>query len=291
MRYEGTVYRPPSEANSLIIQATVGCPHNKCAFCAMYKGKPFRIRPVEDIKEDLREARSYYGDAVETVFFADGNTIIMRTAQLEEIFQYTYELFPRLQRITVYGSARFINMKTPQELVRLRAAGLRRIHSGMESGDDATLARLHKGATAAEIVEAGLKVRQAGIEQSEYVLIGAGGRERSREHALASADVLNRITPEFIRLRTFIPMAGTPLYDEWRQGTFGLLQPHEALQETEVFISALAAAGSMLYSDHASNYAYVNGRIPEDKPVMLQSVRHLLQLPESDFRPPHLGGL
>ena len=291
MRYEGIVYRPPSEANSLIIQATVGCPHNKCAFCAMYKGKPFRIRPVEDIKEDLREARSYYGDEVETVFFADGNTIIMRTAQLEEIFQYTHELFPRLQRITVYGSARFINMKTPQELVRLRDAGLRRIHSGMESGDDATLARLHKGATAAEIVEAGLKVRQAGIEQSEYVLIGAGGRERSREHALASADVLNRITPEFIRLRTFIPMVGTPLYEEWRQGTFGLLRPHEALRETEVFIGALAAAGSMLYSDHASNYAYVNGRIPDDKPVMLQTVSHLLQLPESDFRPPEMGGL
>lgn len=291
MRYEGVVYRPPSEANSLLIQATIGCPHNKCSFCAMYQGKQFRIRPVAEIKEDLLAAQSYYGDEVESVFFPDGNTIIMRTEQLEEIFGYTRELFPHATRITVYGSARFINLKSADELVRLKAAGLSRIHSGMESGDDQVLQRLNKGVTAAEIIAAGQKVRAAGIEQSEYVLIGAGGRERSREHALASAAVLNQITPEFIRLRTFIPMQGTSLYRAWQEGTFGLLSPHEALQETAWFVAALEAAGSKLYSDHASNYAYVNGRIPEAKARMLHTIENLLTMPEDSFRPPEAGGL
>ena len=291
MRYEGVVYRPPSEANSLLIQATIGCPHNKCAFCAMYKGKAFRIRSVEDIKEDIRTAHAYYGNDVESVFFPDGNTIIMRTEQLEEIFNFTREFFPQVKRLTVYGSARFINLKSPDELRRLKAAGLTRIHSGMESGDDVTLTRLNKGVTAAEIIEAGLKVRAARIEQSEYVLIGAGGRDRSHEHARASAAVLNQITPEFIRLRTFIPMEGTPLYDEWQAGKFVLLTPHEALRETALFIEALHSPGSLLYSDHGSNYAYVNGRIPEAKPAMLSTIEELLQLPEHDFRPPAVGGL
>lgn len=291
MRYEGTVYRPPSEANSLLIQATIGCPHNQCTFCAMYKDKAFRIRPVEDIKEDLRTAKAYYGDTLETVFFPDGNTIIMRTGQLEEIFQYTRELFPAVSRITLYGSARFINLKSADELLRLRQAGLTRIHSGMESGDDVTLAHLRKGATAREIIEAGLKVRAAGIEQSEYVLIGAGGTQRSREHALASAAVLNEIRPEFIRLRTLMPLKDAPLYEEWKSGAFTLLSPHQALQETALFLEHLTAAGSMLYSDHASNYAYVNGRIPDDKPTMLATIDYLLQQPESNFRPPATGSL
>lgn len=291
VRYEGIVYRPPSEANSLLIQATIGCPHNKCAFCAMYKGKPFRIRTVADIKEDLRQAAAYYGQDVETLFFPDGNTIIMRTEQLEEVFGYSRELFPRLKRITVYGSARFINLKSLSELERLKSAGLSRIHSGMESGDDVTLARLNKGATASEIVEAGLKVRAAGIEQSEYVLIGAGGRERSREHSQGSATVLNAIRPEFIRLRTFIPMAGTPLYEQWQAGTFGLLTPHEALRETALFVEALEAPGSQLYSDHGSNYAYINGPMPDSKAGMLHTIEQLLQVPEEDFRPPATGSL
>ena len=142
MRYEGTIFRPPSEAGSLLIQATVGCPHNKCTFCSMYKNTRFRVRSVEDIKEDLVTARDYYGPFVESVFFPDGNTIIMNTAQLEEIFRFTRELFPELQRITIYGSARFVNKKGLEELKRLKEAGLTRIHMGMDSGDDIPLERI-----------------------------------------------------------------------------------------------------------------------------------------------------
>ncbi len=290
MRYEGLVYRPPSEAGSLLIQCTIGCPHNRCTFCPMYKGTAFRIRPVEEIKEDLRAAREAYGDTVETIFLPDGNTILMKTAQLIEILACARELFPRLKRVTSYGSARFVNLKPPEDLRLLREAGLTRIHSGMESGDDVVLDRIQKGATAADIIAAGLKVKAAGMELSEYVLIGIGGRGRSREHAVASAAVLNAIDPDFIRLRTYIPIPGTPLYEEYRRGGFGLLAPHEALRETALFIENLAVT-SRLYSDHASNFAYVNGRLPEDKAAMLAAIDELLTLPETSFRPPAAGSL
>jgi len=176
LRYEGVVYRPPSEASSLIIQATIGCPHNKCTFCAMYKDKAFRIRSVEEIKTDLRLAQAQYGSTVDSVFFADGNTILMRTEQLEDIFCYTQQLFPANKRITLYGSTQFINLKSEGEFERLKKAGLSRIHGGSESGDDITLTRIAKGADAAAVITAGKKVRAAGIELSEYIMIGIGGR-------------------------------------------------------------------------------------------------------------------
>lgn len=202
MRYEGTVYRPPSEANSLLIQATIGCPHNKCTFCGMYKQQKFRIRKVNEIKEDLWMARDYYGDWIRTIFFPDGNTIIMKTKDLVEIFEFAHHLFPRLERITVYGSARFIVLKTLVELKQLRAAGLKRIHSGMETGDDYLLQKIQKGTTAEQLIQAGRLVKEAGIELSEYILVGIGGRQYTIEHAVNSAVVLNAIDPDFIRLRT-----------------------------------------------------------------------------------------
>ncbi|MGI6120243.1 MAG: radical SAM protein [Desulfosporosinus sp.] len=286
MRYEGTIYRPPSEAESLLIQATIGCPHNKCTFCRMYKNTKFRIRPVSDIKEDLLMAQNYYGDRVQTLFFPDGNTIVMKTDQLVEILNYARELFPYLKRITVYGSAKILKLKTLTELCRLKEAGLTRIHSGMESGDDEVLRRIIKGFTASEMIEQGLKVREAGIELSEYILIGIGGRERTREHALESARVLNAITPDFVRLRTFIPYEGTPLYNDIQQGRFQLLSPHEALEETKLLITNLKGP-CILLSDHFSNFAWVNGYIPEDKLKILQTLDQLLAVPEKEFRQVH----
>lgn len=291
MRYEGTVYRPPSEANSLLIQATIGCPHNKCSFCSMYKDTRFRIRDVEDIKEDLRAARDYYGEHVESLFFPDGNTIIMKTDQLLEIIRYAKELFPYMKRITVYGSARFVNKKSLADLQRLKEAGLTRVHTGMESGDDVTLERIHKGTTAAEIIAAGLKLKQAGIDTSEYYLVGIGGRERWREHALESARVLSEFSPDFIRLRTFVPIPGTPLFEDYQQGRFELLSPHEALKEIGLLVANLHCEGSMVLSDHVSNYWNVQGCIPEDREMMLDGIAKALQIPESRFRPPYLSQL
>ena len=291
MRYEGTIYRLPSEARSLLIQCTIGCPHNRCTFCGMYKDKTFRIRPVAEIRQDLLSAREYYGSDVHSLFLPDGNTILMKTAELVEILEYARELFPALSRITMYGSAQFLNLKTPSELSALRNAGLDRIHSGMESGDDVTLRKICKGSTAAEIVAAGRKVVDAGMELSEYVLIGVAGVSRTREHALESAGVLNRIHPRFIRLRTLIPMPGTPLYEEYRRGEFQLLSPHQALTETKLFLESLSVSGTDLLSDHFSNYAWINGRLPRDSVRMLRIIDELLQSPESEFRAPAEGSL
>lgn len=282
MRYEGTVYRPPSEAESLLIQATIGCPHNKCTFCGMYRTTKFRIRPVSDIKEDLQTARNYHGEKVQSIFFPDGNTILMKTDQLEEILCYAQEMFPYLKRMTVYGSAKYLKLKSLKELRRLKAAGLTRIHSGMESGDDEVLLRIRKGFTAAEMIEEGLKVKGAGIELSEYILIGIGGRERTYEHAIESARVLNAFTPDFVRLRTYVPWKGTPLYEDHLQGHFHLLTPHEALEETHLLVANLAGPFQLL-SDHVSNFAWVNGNIPKDKPEILETLNQLLSLPENKF--------
>ncbi len=291
MRYEGMVYRPPSEAQSLIIQATIGCPHNRCTFCSLYKGEKFRIRPVEDIKEDLRMARDYYGEYIESVFFADGNTIIMKTEQLLEIFDYTKNLFPHLERITVYGSSRFVNRKSLEDLKRLHAAGLERVHTGMESGDDITLERIRKGTTSQEIISAGLKLKEAGISVSEYYLVGIGGRERSREHAINSALTLNSFSPNYIRLRTLIPIPGTPLYDDYKKGDFTLLSPHEALREVRLLIENLECDNTQLLSDHINNYWNVYGMLPQDKDKMLAELDRALAVDESHFRRPERGRL
>lgn len=284
MRYEGTVYRPPSEAGSLLIQATIGCPHNKCTFCKMYKGTKFRLRPVEEIKEDLLAAQNYYGKFIESLFFPDGNTIIMKTDQLVEIFEYAHSLFPHLKRITVYGSARYVNVKKQEEINRLKEAGLSRIHMGMESGDDEVLKRICKGATAEQVVAAGTKLKNAGIDVSEYYLVGIGGEELSTQHAINSAKALSQFSPDFVRLRTFVPAPGTPLYDDCESGAFKLLSPHQALKEVRLLIENLDCQGTTVLSDHYSNYWDVNGRLPEDKEKMLADIDHALSIDESRFR-------
>lgn len=290
MRYEGTVYRPPSEAESLLIQATIGCPHNSCTFCGMYRNAKFRIRSVSDIKEDLLMARNYHGANVQSIFFPDGNTILMKTSQLVEILNYARELFPYLKRMTVYGSAKYFKLKSLNEFLLLKEAGLTRIHSGMESGDDEVLRRIKKGFTASEMIEEGLKVREAGIQLSEYILLGIGGRERTEVHALESARVLNAFTPDFVRLRTYIPWKGTPLYEDYQQGRFLQLSPYETLRETRLLIANLEGPFELL-SDHISNFAPINGNIPIDKSEMLQTIDGLLTVPEKNFRQVDAGYL
>ncbi|MDD4803073.1 MAG: radical SAM protein [Syntrophomonas sp.] len=289
MRYEGTVFRPPSEAHSLLIQATIGCPHNKCTFCSMYKKTRFKVRPVQEIKEDLLAARNYYGKFIESLFFPDGNTIIMKTEQLIEIFTYAHELFPELKRITVYGSARFVNKKSLEELIKIREAGLSRIHMGMESGDDITLQKIQKGTTSEEIISAGVKLKEAGIETSEYYLVGIGGKARWREHAENSARVLSTISPDFIRIRTFAPERNTPIIEEFRSGNFQYLTPHEALREIRVLIENLNCDNSMVVSDHITNYWDIHGNIPTDRDKMLAEIDKALAIDESSFRTPNLG--
>jgi radical SAM superfamily enzyme YgiQ (UPF0313 family) len=280
------VYRPPSEANSLIIQATLACPHNKCAFCAMYKDRKFRVRPMEEIFTDLDLAVRFYGPhGVRTIFLADGNSAVLPADKLVAIGEAARERFPDLERITVYGSAKFLVKKSLAEWQRIARAGITRIHSGLESGDAVTLKALSKGVTPEEAAEAYNHVRAAGIELSVYLMVGVAGLERWREHALGSADVLNQAPPTFVRLRTFVPQPGTPWHDRWRDGGLTLLSAYEALEETRLLVETLEGPTTLL-SDHVSNFIDVHGRIPEHKQAMLEALDQALQWPIQAFRPP-----
>jgi radical SAM superfamily enzyme YgiQ (UPF0313 family) len=269
MRYDYPVYRPPSEAQSLIVQATLGCPHNKCRFCFMYKEKKFKIRSVADIKEDITTAKMMYGDLVRTVFFADGNTIIMKTPQLLEILDFCYAIFPNLERVTSYGAAKFIlKTKSVEELKQLNKAGLKRIHMGLETGDDEILEKIQKGATSQEMISASRMVNESGISLSQYVLLGIGGKEGYEKHARKTAKVLSEMHPDFIRARTLILRPDAPLYEDEQNGEFIQCTPEEVLEETRLLIENLIVKSQFL-SDHVSNYANINGKLPDEKDEML----------------------
>ena len=284
MRYEGPIYRPPSEADSLLIQATMGCPHNKCSFCMVYKkGPAYRVRPVQEICEDLDEGLRQYGDVIKTLFFPAGNTIAMPTTDLAAICRYAKKLFPHLERITIYGSSQYIVKKGLEDLKKLRGSGLSRIHVGMESGDDEVLRRAKKGTTAAEQIEAGRMVVEAGMELSEYVVLGLGGGARTTQHALATAEALSAIQPHFVRLRTLVPKIDTLLLHQINKGRFQLLSPHQVLEETRIIIQN-SHCRTLLTSDHYTNYINLAGSLPKDRDRLLREIEGALTRDEDQFR-------
>ncbi len=289
LRYSGPIYRPPSEANSLLVQATIGCPWNRCTFCMVYKkGPKFKIRSVTEIKEDLLWAKNHYGSSVQTVFFPSGNTIIMKTADFVEILKYTKQLFPDLKRITIYGSAQYIAKKGLDNLKKIKKAGLSRIHVGLESGDNVILKHIKKGSTSDIQIKAGKLVKKAGIELSEYVILGIGGKKRTKEHVEETVKVLNSIDPDFIRIRTFLPKINTPILEEIKNKDFQILSPHEVLKETYNLIKDLKVS-SQVYSDHYTNYIMISGKLPEDKEYMLNEIKDYMQKDESYFREIYIG--
>lgn len=289
MRYEGPIYRPPSEADSLLIQATVGCPHNKCTFCMVYKkGPKYRVRSVKGIIEDIDEAFDVYGGKVNALFFPAGNSIAMPTWDLAAICRYSMAKFPLLKRITVYGSSQYIAKKGLADLVTLRKAGLSRIHVGLESGDDDILKRVKKGTNASEQIKAGKIVKKTGIELSEYVILGLGGVERSEIHALKTAEAINAIEPDFVRLRTLVPKINTLLLHEIKKGRFQLLSPLQVLKETRLLIDNLECQ-TILASDHYTNYLNLSGNLPEDKDRLLVEIDRALNWDLSRFRPFFVG--
>ncbi len=290
MPYVGKVYRPPSEARSLILQATTGCPYNRCNFCSMYSDEDFTIKSLAGFKEHLQAVKQFHSGSVESIFLADGNTIIIKTEQLLKFLKLIREEFPEVERITSYGSARYVNKKSAEELKSFKEAGLTRIHTGMESGDKDTLDLINKGTTPEEIIAAGKKVKQAGIELSQYYLVAVSGQKLSEQHAINSARVLNEFDPDFIRLRTFIPIPGTKLHDLCQKGDFELLNGHQALEETRLLIENLDVSSTLL-SDHISNHWDINGKLPDDKNEMLAEIDKAVKIDISQFRDPAQGHL
>lgn len=273
MRYEGAVYRPPSEAGSLIIQLTIGCARNTCTFCAMYKDKNFRIRPLEDVVEDLQMAREYYSRIkVKRVFLADGDALIVKTADLLYILGKVKELFPECERISMYGAPKDILGKTPEELKTLKEAGLDMIYMGIESGDDEVLKFVKKGATQAEMIEAGKKIKDAGMILSVTLISGLGGRKYLKEHAINSAKVITEIKPEYVGFLTLLVEEGTPMYDQLKNGEIELLKPQEVLEEMKLFVNNVDSEGTVFRANHASNYIPLGGTFNRDKESLLAQI-------------------
>lgn len=277
MRYEGTVYRPPSEAYSLIIQATIGCSHNKCTFCSMYKDKQFRIRKLDEIIEDLYMARKAYGK-IKRVFLADGNALVLKTEDLKKILFKINELFPECERIGIYSAPKDILGKTDSELKELKEHGLGIAYLGIESGSDRILKEIKKGVSSKEIIEAGQKIMRSGIKLSVTLISGLGGKENWIEHAEKSANVINQINPDYLALLTLLVQRGTELYEKVNLEKFKLLTPREILMETKFLIKKLDVQNCIFRSNHASNYISLSGTLPNDKEKLLTDIDEALKI-------------
>lgn len=281
--YDFPPFRPPSEANSLLLRVTRGCPWNRCTFCSMYKGMKFEIRDFEEILEDIELARDLYGDRIRTVFIGDSNSLVAKTDMLVKILKPLLSFFPHIERVTSYARAKTIAKKPLEDLMKIRQGGLTRLHVGLETGDRDLLKEIQKGATPEEMIEAGKKAKKAGFEYSLYVLLGIGGEEKWEQHARGTAEVLNQVDPHFIRVRTFIPQSNSPLHEAMVRGDFTSPLPETILKETKLLLEGLDVTSQFL-SDHISNLLPLHGKLPEDKEKMIQMIEEALRgLKENDL--------
>jgi len=268
--YDLPLYRPPVEAFSLILQPTIGCPHNRCTFCFAYKTKRFRVKKMDEIMADIAEARKWYGPEVAKIFLADGNTIAMRTAHQLEMLAAITKAFPRAAQIASYAGARFVLKKSPEDLRRIREAGLTKLYMGVESGDPVILERICKGVKPEDTLAACLRLKEAGFLLSTTVVQGLGGKERFREHATCTAELLNKIQPDELRLHTLMLEPGAPLYEQMKRGGFVPCGPNEIFQEARLLVENLDLK-CRLYS-HGSNYLILQGLLPRDKQKLLETI-------------------
>lgn len=275
MEYEGMVYRPPSEAYSLIIQATVGCSHNKCRFCSMYKEKRFHIRQLEDILADLKECRGYY-PRIRRIFLADGDALCLSNNKLLAILDAIRELFPECERVGIYARATDILRKTPEELKALKEAGIGIVYVGAESGDPEVLANMQKNATREQLIEGVRRAEDAGIAASVTFISGLGGRARWKEHAIASATMISEMRPSYASWLTLMLDPAAPVTQDIAEGKFELLKPIEVMDEMELMLEHVElpeGVTCVFRSNHASNYLSLKGDLPKDRDAMLAVVR------------------
>ena len=287
MSQQPIYYRPPSEADSFIIQTSLGCAHNKCRFCSMYKRTRFRILRTDAIIAGMEADAAGLGHLaakVTSLFLGDGSAIVMRAEQLLRVMEHAHRCFPNLERIACYGAAQHIIRKTPEELRALRGLGLRRIHCGIETGNDDILRRVNKGCTRADLLRTGELLFDAGIELDGSIMIGIGGYALSDDNARDTGSLLNACAPATVRIRTFVPKLGTPMGDEYLNGEFGLLDPYAALFELRALVGSLVCA-TELRSDHWTNFAPVYGFLPKDKRLALAVIDEVLARPLESFRP------
>ena len=264
MHYEGNIIRPPSEANSILLQVTVGCSRNKCTFCGAYEGERFKIKPDEIIMADIAFAATHC-QRQRRVFLCDGDALIIPQKRLMKILTEIRRQLPWVTRVGVYANAKSLDMKTLDELKELRANGIGIAYMGLETGDDVTLKAINKGADSRQMIEMGRKAKAAGIKLSITVLLGLAGRQRSQIHARETGRVLSAIDPEYVGALSLMLIPGTPMYEDHRAGRFELIEPDEMLAELRTMIAETHQSQGLFHANHASNYLPIRARMPKDK--------------------------
>ena len=289
MHYEGTCIRPPSEAYSILLQVTVGCSHNKCAFCGTYKDKRFRIKDDKIILSDILFA-SKYMRRQDRVFLMDGDALIIPQKRLIWILDQIREHLPWVKRVGAYGNTKSIKMKTPEELTQLREKKLGILYLGVETGDDELRKKINKGSSAQTCIDMGRKVKEAGMKLSVTVLLGIAGREKSLEHARATGELLSKMDPDYVGALTVMLIPGTPLYEDFLAGRFQLPDERELLVELREMIAHTNLTRGLFFSNHASNYLPVKARLPRGKQEALDLIDRALK-GEVGLRPEWLRAL
>lgn len=272
---EGPVFRPPSEAYSFILRVTIGCSHNKCTYCNMYRAVQFRVRPMEEIMQQINRAM-LYKDNIRRVFLADGNALVLSTDKLLEILSLLRQQFPKLQRVSCYSGPQDILRKSPEELRLLNEAGLKLVYYGMESGDDKVLASVCKGVDGQQSIEAGQRITASGIKLSLMVILGLAGRPGSRQHAQNTARAVNAIRPNMLSALTLMMYRGSELREQYERGEFELLSPSEIMTELHELVSGIefpAENHCLFRSNHISNYTALAGTLPKDKARLLSEIK------------------
>jgi len=271
MNYEGIIIRPPSEAESIILQVTVGCSHNRCLFCGTYKGVHFRIKDDEIIDQDMEFAAQHFSSR-KRVFLTDGDVLVLPQHRLERLFKKIKARLPQVNRIALYSTGKAIRNKSRADLKTLKDLGLSRIYLGVESGDDQVLAAMHKGETQDSLATAGQRVMDCGIFLSTSVILGIGGVSRSEEHALATALLLNSINPNQIAALTLMVFENTPLGQAVKKNSSFLCDPLGILNELRTFVASLSVTRTQFMANHSSNYLPISGRLARDKPQILTEI-------------------
>ncbi len=271
MHYEGNIIRPPSEANSILLQVTVGCSRNKCTFCGAYSGERFKIKPDNIIMEDIEFAATHC-KRQRRVFLCDGDAMIIPQKRLTAILSQIKKKLPWVTRVGVYANAKSLNMKTDEQLKTLKSLGMGIAYMGLETGDDVTLKAINKGANSKDMILMGKKAKAAGIKLSITVLLGLAGRERSDIHARETGRVLSAIDPEYVGALSLMLIPGTPMYDDHQAGRFVLIEPDEMLRELRTMIAETHLSQGLFHANHASNYLPIRARMPKDKESTLKLI-------------------
>ncbi len=280
VQYDEPLFRPPSEAYSLILQPTIGCSWNRCAFCEMYSTKKFRVKKEEDIIQEIDLLTGMYPDT-RKVFLADGNAMVLTTAKLIKIITRIKDRLPKLNRISAYALPKDILLKTEEELKQLREAGLKLIYVGIESGDEELLKLIKKGETVNTTIDGLLKAKASNISSSVMILTGLGGKNYFEQHAINSAEIINKIQPEFVSTLVLSFPFGVEKYKERFQGIYSPMTTFDLIKELELFIQHTELTGSIFRSDHASNYLVLKGILSRDKQKFLDQISYVLNNPEN----------